>query len=857
MTAIVSIGNWLDRHPFLVRDFRRLRRKGRLWRIVLIPPMLTAILVALVHFGASRMGGSTLNPVIDYALLAMVFLIQTAGVLMAGDPLGGWPQEEEGQRVEALRLTPLRADELAIAATERRFYVRLLMAVAFLPVIFWAASTARLSALTLTGVYALLALTAWSLAPAGMQELVAAGASKIGGSNRQKQMLQFRGWSGAFLVIFYLPFLTGIFFATLSRDHHRMDFLIPTLGKDVTPHLLLFPMSLPLMAARYVMHARPFLHLHIVPLIWIAAIALLSREIRVLTAARLVRSDRVPSPGLYGQTMNVMAPPVDRQREDRPQRRLKIVRGLLLRVALVGAAWPLIETVGRSTDRLVALFIGLGALVGVVRSMMGSRSLFLPGRLEGLIETELPEAVRLGRVDSRGPLAIAVVAGAIGWEILALTLVLLLGGVYPHVDSAEIANLAALVGTALMLSEAGAISATLRAVPAGARKYSGTAFWSTGAAMTVSRLTGWYMIGLLISFLAVLGLVYTATMAPQYVPALALSPIVAWLLLLVEPARAGLTGIVLAPGLLAGAGAGISLSADRRSRRASSPAKAGPKEVVKKATKPLPSWIYRPLAFVVDRRPDPFVSLELNRLARKGTEVRAQLLAVGSLFVYLGFAIGVPTSSTVNRAFGDTGPGLFRPSLFFLLGMVMLFLSPMFTLGAAAGVFSRDWKAQRSNGGLSFLLMSPLSCRELLVGMMAGKLLRSAAMGIAGAVVGALSLAVALVIGVTPWMLLLAPLAILAGVLVGGYVVAAAMAQTGPERWRPWVLGVLSGLPVLLGIAASVGLAGVCDGSVWMTVTVISIVIVAIFVSSGYGWFRLGVYGIRRFRETDAASVNV
>lgn len=869
---------WLARHPFLLRDLRRLRKKARLARFVLGPLCVTALLLIVIFALPLDVSLPGLSRV-DVAVV-LVALMHALSVLCATDPLGGWLDETAAGRVESLTLLPLAARKLAASAVERRLYLKLMLSALFLPFYVPLCVLDSQFILPCAGLTVLLALAAWMTAPLGAVELTAARNMITPPSSKVRQINTLPGVLGAFMLLVFLSLLSPGLYAGMREP--GVHSAIASLGFGASPLLDIPLISLPLLLGSYVLRPEWFFRIDLPPILLIAVFAYCGREIRILAAARALRSEAIVITTPARRTLALMCPPIHRLQEDIPIRRLQIVRGLVFRLGIVGYLWPLIHALPSSYWNYILLsLVALGALTGIVQASSGSRSILLPGRIERFFRETLPTATEAGMVVVPR-LAVRLFAEAIGWELLTVGIICSAGGVLPDLTTGQAVAVVSMLMVSLVTAEACAVGYTLIGIPELWKAKKDFPRWNSGALLTAGTP------GLvLVLFFAPFAIPFAYLMmtgqkwAPIPLSWMAASPLGGWGYAIINPTAGDLYPALWIPVVVFGAwmiglllkdwakGAGTQYSLTPIATLPGHSVKARRRRrVSKSAPTPVAAWVSGWLVRLKESWDTPFVSLEWARMQRKpgmvGSPVAALLVLTGAVLVMGIFAVFLNSAFDAHgynprwmTALWDHFDYLgYHPYNFGIItacaALFNLAVGPLFSLLGAAGTFDRHRRLLTLKSNLAFLLTTPLSDGELFWSMVKGALFGHVSYTMI-AVVTALPLAVvSLLLGI-PALFLLAGAALFVGVtLVGTLLLSVVSGCTGPERWRSFWVGMAP-----LALAASLFAVYIIpneqlsyNSQMIYGWTCGTIVILLIFPIS-LGFFKVGLHGIHRYRAVD------
>ncbi len=764
LSAAARLGDlfreWISENPFFVHEVRRRWRKRSFLRLWLLCGGVPALVLILLHALQLRLAPDMRawsGRPWGLVALSAVSLFHAAMALGFSATAFSLLDEARADRLGFIRLLPMSRPELLAKIGAARALFRLLALLAGLPVYGLALAYGGVSPDDLLALALLYA--AFLFAPPGASEISTALAARHG-----EETLASPSARRHLSPVAFAPLLLNLMLQVLGRAILR-----PLIGV-IGPRLVavwgtqlggLLPLSLVLMAARFLRVPQPFFRWSVVPLLPLGAYWLLRTLYRLPAMAEIWAREVVPRT-LPGGQQSVYLPEATWLPEELRRRRwLEGVLGSAAALLWIGFFWR-----SAFTDGAVGFLAGNptadGGLAAVIVASLAAVSLSLLETVRGGMIPLPRGAWSYGLPVLRNVLVRAMAIGLLG---------ALLGGIAPWPEVPRALLLSALAGLATLLFAAGWRSAF------GTRE--GEPEKSFTASVRLLAAVVLWLASYLLPLLPV-GLPGWSTRYPVLHALGVWSPVYLLLHLLPGLWSGGnpvpLPLCIAAPAVF---GAVLLLLGSRR-RGAAAAARDRPRRDPLEAR--LHTW--------VAAQESPFVTVAMHRMLRRpggvlggfATGAVTALLLSGAAAALLVLAFcssgGLTGWQWLAQPLADTGmPGGAVVALLTAYGVLYFSLLPLSMLMISA--VSSENMTGRKQGRLSFILISGITDRQIVTGLIGGSVL-PAMPGLLGAfAVSLFWLLAGFGGGLPPWWLL----PWLAGAAVG---VAFAL-NGGLEAFADWV----------------------------------------------------------------------
>jgi hypothetical protein len=774
---------WVTDNPFFRRDLVRWVRRGRLWKVPLAISGGLSLAVLFTHalsLAIPEIASGSYRGAMGLLLFCIVSFFHAVLVAVTSGASFSLPDEARTDRLDFIRLLPLPPRELLAKMGIARGILRTAAVLSALPIYLVLLAYGGLPWEDVAALYVL--LFSFIIASPGSVEVTNALTFRRGGEDATAGQANNRGgWAWWVVIQMFIQFGGRTFLGPLFR------WVWSRIARAVGPQVsALWFFSIVACAARLLWLPQQFFHWVLTPLLPLTLYWAVGRVHRLIAAAELWNAEAVPVPSASGRVVVRLSTP------DSESRRRQLVwwtlNGGLLAVTVAGFAWhPLIETgvlgallVKPTAGGNAASTTGGGvAVLLLIAAVLGFLSPFEWWRGQAL-----PEQTTLR-------FALWQVGLCLGRPLVFGLLICTLGGVSPAEPVRALLLLAPILSVALVFAEGWRRGLTSRAetvTPGGASLKTfliGMLWLATYLAPPLAMWHGapsvaWHAAAALSPFYAALALL------PGAWPYAAGPALPFWATLLL-PAVAGGLLIATAP------------------RRAAAVRERAPR------TKPDPveTW----LAAKARQWDNPYITLALHRQARRpdGLTLRLAIAAVIALLPVLGLlyyltssaaAGAIPTLGSILAA-AEQGRETIRAVLLGVSFVFLLWLVWIISLSSGQPV-TAEAAAGRQQQRLVYLLISGITDRQIVLGLLGTGLLAAgpAILGSAGFSLTCTLLALALG---SQWWWLPAWLLVFASIEVGALRSSLSHFRT----WRKWPRRVMIWRIVMACVGTAAGVVAV------------------------------------------------
>lgn len=445
--------DWFVDNPFLKRDLRRWSRRGYGWKLPLVCAGFPALLVLFFH-GLAAFGWPEWRRFLDrplglliLSLLSILHAIIASTYVKTGYSL---IQEATAERLEFIRLLPLGRRDLMVRLGIARGVLWLPLALLPLP-IYALLLCYGVSPDSVAGLYLIFA--ACLFVPPGFAEVNAAltarrGSGPQAGAVTQAQQMQAArssgplgaGVGGWIVIQWTIQFVLG---PTLGR----MIFTLWRRGAEAAgPYLgRLLPFSFMVVAGRLLWVEQPFYRWMLAPAVPFAVYWALRMLGRVVGQAEVWSREPEAYPTAFGRNLTLLSERTGRENERGTRHLIAALSGAVLCVTLAGLLW-----------RQMALTGALGYLAGMSTPAGAVAALLVLFGFAGIVTPFERLRTRLRLAEDESPLwreAVSDTLRNLIWTGGVALLVCAFGQVSPWPEAAiSFALLAAAAGAALVFA---------------------------------------------------------------------------------------------------------------------------------------------------------------------------------------------------------------------------------------------------------------------------------------------------------------------------------------------------------------------------------------------------------------------
>ncbi|MBM3459150.1 MAG: hypothetical protein FJX77_11535, partial [Armatimonadetes bacterium] len=336
-------GAWPDL-PFFWLDFRRLLRKGALWRVLLITVALPAGAFALTAGVLTLLGGPEGRPGWPPGpiLFSVVAVFHGLGMLSLVTRLLTLHGEAAADRLDQLRLLPYTRQQLMLNLAGGRALLRLFTLAAPLPVYLLLMAYGSVALSDLVGLYFLLGLGLYGIP--GRLEVTTALTSRTLQQGQSREQGNPAVSMVAILLASSFQLLAPVLGRVMLQFFRGLEEAVRTVaGPD---YLASLPGSLVGLCGQLVVTPLPFFGLPVHPLIPILAYSALRTVARLVDSSELWSREVQAGNGMVGVNSAVLLPETGRTDEQQRLAWLHAAQAVLLAVLLLGYLWNSTITTG-------------------------------------------------------------------------------------------------------------------------------------------------------------------------------------------------------------------------------------------------------------------------------------------------------------------------------------------------------------------------------------------------------------------------------------------------------------------------------------------------------------------------------
>ena len=693
--------DWVTENPFFVHDLRRWWKRGRfLWMTLLAggAPLLALLVLHALHDRFEPAQRTAFDRPLGLVMLCVVALLHTLVVSGFSGSNFSLVEEARADRLAFIRLLPMGGRELLAKIGVARALFRLLALLSAVPIYVVTLAYGGVPVEDLASLFALHA--AFLFAPPGVAELTAALTARHGEDSVTSAQAKKPQLGPGFFIWIAIQVAFQGFGRLIIRP--IMGVLLPRARAAFGTQLGgLFPASIVVGVARFLWMPQPFFRWTVVPLLLMTGYWLVRTVYKLILSAEMWGREPAQRTLPGGQNQVYLPEATWQEREMTAKRRWGGVLGVSLALLWIGFLWQSGFQSG-TLGGLAGSITADGGLAAVCALVVGGAA------------WSMLEVIRAGIIPlPDGPWKYGL--RALGHALLRMGIITLLaallGGIVPWPETPWRLLLSGLVGLATLLFAVGWRAAF------GLRdeKETGTAAKVRNAAAAVLTL---------VSYLGPLALVAFPVSNPLLHAAASWSPVYAILRLLPGLWR-GAPPLPLPLWLLcpAALGAVLLLAGSRRAGAAAVP-------VERPRRDPVEDWLRRQS----QRWENPYLSLALHRMLRRPNGPTQAFLS-GFLTVLLlsivivGFILysvtgGLQPLEILRRS---TQWGLSIGALIGLGVAALTMYGALFPLDLSLMVaVQTEERAGRKQGRHSFLLISGISDRQIVTGLLGGALLLQA-----------------------------------------------------------------------------------------------------------------------------------